>query len=230
VSKTSPGVAETPEVEAFAGWAITIVQRCVRSASKAKRTSAGIHDPETRPSFTCARSTYTDSMRLLAAVALVCAVSAQTPQVVRPRMRDGVRLSTNVFLPPTPGPYSTLLVRTPYGKGTGLLPGYGCFWTVISRSWFRMSADVTQARVPSDRRCRKIGMERHIAWISSQPWSTARSECSEDRTWVSRSGVRRCRVSRSCVRSSHRLRVGRVPGPVLFAGRGAEARPPACCG
>ncbi len=31
-------------------------------------------------------------------------------------MRDGVRLSANIYRPEPPGRYPTILVRTPYGK------------------------------------------------------------------------------------------------------------------
>ena len=37
-------------------------------------------------------------------------------------MRDGVRLSANVFRPEAPGRYPTILLRTPYGKGDAHLP------------------------------------------------------------------------------------------------------------
>jgi putative CocE/NonD family hydrolase len=87
-------------------------------------------------------------------------------------MRDGVRLSTNVFLPPVPGPYPTLLVRTPYGKGTGLLPGYRLF---LDRRFAIVVQDV-RGRYASEGSFRpplqedRDGAET-ITWISSQPWS-----------------------------------------------------------
>ena len=42
-------------------------------------------------------------------------------------MRDGVRLSANVFLPAQAAPRPAILVRTPYGKGTALIPNYQAF-------------------------------------------------------------------------------------------------------
>ncbi len=42
-------------------------------------------------------------------------------------MRDGVHLDTNVFLPAAHGRHPAVLVRTPYGKGAELLPGYQLF-------------------------------------------------------------------------------------------------------
>jgi uncharacterized protein len=111
-------------------------------------------------------------MRLLAAVVLVCALSAQTPQVVRVRMRDGVRLSTSVFLPHSPGPYSTLLVRTPYGKGTSLLSGYKLF---LDRQFAVVVQDV-RGRYASEGVFRPPLQEDRdgadtISWVASQPWS-----------------------------------------------------------
>ena len=32
-------------------------------------------------------------------------------------MRDGVRLATDIHLPPGPGPFPVILERTPYGRG-----------------------------------------------------------------------------------------------------------------
>ncbi|MBM4080307.1 MAG: CocE/NonD family hydrolase [Planctomycetes bacterium] len=45
-----------------------------------------------------------------------------THQHVMMPMRDGVKLATEVFLPPGPGPWPALLVRTPYGRFS--LDGY----------------------------------------------------------------------------------------------------------
>jgi putative CocE/NonD family hydrolase len=42
-------------------------------------------------------------------------------------MRDGVRLSANVFLPSERAHLPAILVRTPYGKGSGILPNYQTF-------------------------------------------------------------------------------------------------------
>ena len=42
-------------------------------------------------------------------------------------MRDGVRLSANVFRPPASGRYPTILMRTPYGKGAAISPTYAPF-------------------------------------------------------------------------------------------------------
>src|ERR1039457_4217018 len=54
-------------------------------------------------------------------------------------MRDGVRLSANVFRPETPGRYPVILVRTPYGKGAAISPGYAPF---VARGYAVVVQDV----------------------------------------------------------------------------------------
>ncbi len=55
---------------------------------------------------------------------LVCATQLSGAPVaqeeVRVRMRDGVGLATNVFLPAAEGRFPALVVRTPYNKGKGI--------------------------------------------------------------------------------------------------------------
>ena len=51
--------------------------------------------------------------RSLCCLLLTFAASAEQRFFVKMPMRDGVRLSANVFLPKAEGRYSTLLVRTP---------------------------------------------------------------------------------------------------------------------
>src|SRR5690242_20082802 len=42
-------------------------------------------------------------------------------------MRDGVKLSTSIYMPEGKGPFPVVLIRTPYGKGTQAI-GYAA-WT-----------------------------------------------------------------------------------------------------
>src|SRR4051794_37511177 len=66
---------------------------------------------------------------LLASAALSGVTAPQMEQklgVLVP-MRDGVHLSTNIFVPLRAGRFPTILIRTPYRKGTELLPGYYVF-------------------------------------------------------------------------------------------------------
>ena len=59
------------------------------------------------------------------------AVAAQKPIVkllsVPIAMRDGVRLSANVFLASERARVPAILVRTPYGKGADITPNYQAF-------------------------------------------------------------------------------------------------------
>jgi len=66
-------------------------------------------------------------MILFISLTLLCPVSSQSPTEptykviieleVKVPMRDGVRLSTNIFRPDDPGKFPVLLMRTPYGNG-----------------------------------------------------------------------------------------------------------------
>ena len=89
----------------------------------------------------------------LSPVVLLCAgaLSAAPDQISTARdvavpMRDGVRLSANVFRPVSPGRYPTILVRTPYGKGTGISPSYAPF---VDRGYAVVVQDV-RGRAQSD--------------------------------------------------------------------------------
>jgi putative CocE/NonD family hydrolase len=87
-------------------------------------------------------------------------------------MRDGVRLSTNVFLPAAPGRYPTLLVRTPYGKGTVLIPGY----KVFLENRFAVVVQDVRGRYDSQGVFRPPLQEDNdgndtLNWIAAQRWS-----------------------------------------------------------
>jgi putative CocE/NonD family hydrolase len=87
-------------------------------------------------------------------------------------MRDGVRLSTNVYLPEGPGRFPTLLVRTPYGKGKDLLTGYRVF---IERGYAVVVQDV-RGRYESEGAFKPLTQEipdgdDTLKWIARQPWS-----------------------------------------------------------
>lgn len=106
---------------------------------------------------------------LFAGVALL---SAQSPAVVRVPMRDGVRLGANLFLPQSTGRHPTLLIRTPYGKGTSLISGYRVF---LERGYALLVQDVRgryssegvfQPPIQEDR-----DGDDTLRWIAKQPWS-----------------------------------------------------------
>src|SRR5579883_1811358 len=98
----------------------------------------------------------------------------QSPNVLVP-MRDGVRLSANVFRPLGAGRYPVVLVRTPYGKGQELLPGYESF---LAHGYAVVVEDV-RGRYGSEGTFQPTTQELNdgddtINWIARQPWSNGR--------------------------------------------------------
>ena len=90
-------------------------------------------------------------------------------------MRDGVRLSANVFLPSENAPLSAILVRTPYGKGTSLIPNYQAF---VDRGYAVVIEDV-RGRYDSEGAFEPLTQESGdgsdtIDWIARQPWSNGK--------------------------------------------------------
>ena len=87
-------------------------------------------------------------------------------------MRDGVRLSANIFRPEAPGRYPTILVRTPYGKGTGISPNYAPF---VEHGYAVVVQDV-RGRYRSEGVFQPLEQEPAdgddtLNWIARQPWS-----------------------------------------------------------
>lgn len=90
-------------------------------------------------------------------------------------MRDGVRLSTNVYLPDAGGPFPVLLVRTPYNKGTLLIASYRVF---LDRGFAVVVQDV-RGRYASGGTFGALAQELTdgddtLNWIAKQRWSTGR--------------------------------------------------------
>lgn len=115
---------------------------------------------------------------LIAACAALAA-AAQKPIVkqtsVPIAMRDGVRLSTNVFLPSERGQFPCILVRTPYGKGFDVTPHYQAF---IERGYAIVAQDV-RGRYESEGAFQPLTQEAAdgddtINWIARQPWSNGK--------------------------------------------------------
>ena len=113
-------------------------------------------------------------MRLAAIVLLLAETTsyAETRSLVRVPMRDGVRLSTNVFVPGGAGPFSAILIRTPYGKGQDLIASYKPF---IEQKYAIVVQDV-RGRYDSEGVFRPLTQETPdgedtIRWIARQPWS-----------------------------------------------------------
>ncbi len=90
-------------------------------------------------------------------------------------MRDGVRLSTNVFLPGEHGPFPAILVRTPYNKGTALNDTYRAF---VGRGYAVVIQDV-RGRYASEGSFEPLTQEPAdgddtINWIARQFWSNGK--------------------------------------------------------
>ncbi len=89
-------------------------------------------------------------------------------------MRDGARLSTNVFRPGQRGRLPAILIRTPYGKGADLPATYQSF---VTHGYAVVIQDV-RGRYASEGVFRPLaeGQDGYdtIDWIASQPWSDGR--------------------------------------------------------
>lgn len=113
--------------------------------------------------------------RVLAAALIAITALAEQRFVVRMPMRDGVRLSANVYLPQAEGRYSTVLVRTPYGKGRELIPNYRVF---LENGYAVVVQDV-RGRYESAGQFRPFTQEMAdgddtLNWIAKQSWSDGR--------------------------------------------------------
>lgn len=112
------------------------------------------------------------SVTLLFAVHAWGAIDVEQRVDVRVAMRDGVKLSTNIFRPPGTGRFPTLLIRTPYGKGTLLSPNQRPW---IDHGYALVIQDV-RGRHASEGLFRPMEQEGPdgedtIAWIARQTWS-----------------------------------------------------------
>ena len=94
---------------------------------------------------------------------------------VRVTMRDGVRLSTNVFRPAGAAKVPTILIRTPYNKGTDLTANYQFF---VDHAYAVVIQDV-RGRYDSGgefdpRHQETPDGDDTLTWIARQPWSTGK--------------------------------------------------------
>jgi uncharacterized protein len=113
---------------------------------------------------------------LLAAAGISLAIAASKPIFRELRvpvpMRDGVRLSANIFLPAIQGTFPTILIRTPYGKGADITPLYQSF---VEHGYAVVAQDV-RGRYDSEGAFQPLTQETRdgddtINWIARQPWS-----------------------------------------------------------
>jgi putative CocE/NonD family hydrolase len=118
------------------------------------------------------------SKLLLFAVSIAWPVAAATPARtlsqfnVVVRMRDGVRLSANVFRPDENGRRPAILLRTPYNKGDALTASYQSF---VNHGYAVVVEDV-RGRYKSGGVFEPIDQEIDdgddtLNWIAAQPWS-----------------------------------------------------------
>jgi putative CocE/NonD family hydrolase len=87
-------------------------------------------------------------------------------------MRDGVRLSANVFRPSEHARVPAILVRTPYGKGLDITPHYQAF---VDHGYAVVVQDV-RGRYESEGAFQPLHQEPAdgddtLNWIARQPWS-----------------------------------------------------------
>jgi len=94
---------------------------------------------------------------------------------VRVAMRDGIRLDTNVFRPSGNFRFPVILIRTPYGKGTEIPPGYSAF---LNHGYAIVMQDV-RGRYGSQGvfdALKQEGPDGYdtLNWIAGQPWSNGK--------------------------------------------------------
>ena len=87
-------------------------------------------------------------------------------------MRDGIHLSANVFLPSEHGRFPTILIRTPYGKGTGLSSN----WQALVDHGYAVVVEDVRGRYESEGAFEPFTQEPAdgndtLNWIARQPWS-----------------------------------------------------------
>jgi putative CocE/NonD family hydrolase len=90
-------------------------------------------------------------------------------------MRDGIDLAANVFRPEGTGRVPTILIRTPYGKGSDLRPNYRAF---VEHGYAVVIEDV-RGRYKSEGifdplRQEVADGEDTLSWIAHQEWSNQR--------------------------------------------------------
>ena len=91
---------------------------------------------------------------------------------VKAPMRDGVKLSANLFRPAAQGKFPLILVRTPYNKGADIAAGYRMF---VENGYAVMVQDV-RGKYGSEGafdvwRQEAPDGEDTLKWIATQPWT-----------------------------------------------------------
>lgn len=93
-------------------------------------------------------------------------------------MRDGVRLATDVYLPPGSGPFPTILIRTPYNKnGVAALGQDGArrgYAIVIQDTRGRFGSEGENLPFETDGWGRAADGLDTLLWLVKQPWCNGR--------------------------------------------------------
>ncbi len=145
------------------------------------------HRPVLRPRMSALHSAL--SALVLAAISTVIVAatttpaSAQTTQIkrmfdVRTPMRDGVELSSDVWIPAEGGPFPTIIVRTPYLKTMAIETFSLAGWaTYFAERGYAVVIQDTRGRGDSDGEFGFFFQEGEdgydtIEWMAAQPWSS----------------------------------------------------------
>ncbi|WP_197022370.1 CocE/NonD family hydrolase [Candidatus Blastococcus massiliensis] len=90
-------------------------------------------------------------------------------------MRDGATLRADVYLPTTPGPHPTVLLRSPYGRG----PGFGTMAIPYAERGYAVVLQSVRGTFGSSGEFTPVVHEEHdgqdtVAWLREQPWFDGR--------------------------------------------------------
>ncbi|MBN1422835.1 MAG: CocE/NonD family hydrolase [Planctomycetes bacterium] len=101
------------------------------------------------------------------------------PKTDRVAMRDGIRLATDIHLPPGEGPWPSILIMTPYGR-----KGMGAFAVAMNARGYAAVFQDFRGRFDSEGEdwpvFQSCGWTGHrdgydtVEWIASQPWSNGK--------------------------------------------------------
>ena len=91
-------------------------------------------------------------------------------------MRDGVRLSTDVYLPDAPGPFPVILIRTPYSNNTESYVEDAVFF---AQRGYAVAIQDVRGRYDSEGEWSPFVHEAQDGydaqeWCGTQPWSTGK--------------------------------------------------------
>ena len=127
--------------------------------------------------------------RVLGAVTVLCALAAGASAAAAAEpfgtvryhqmvpMRDEVRLATDVYLPPGPGPFPTLLVRDIYGNGSA--PGRQRYARWATENGYAFVFQNARGRYDSEGQWYPYFQEINdgydtLSWIEAQAWSNGK--------------------------------------------------------